>query len=341
MSEAMERRYRSALDWYPRRWRDANGEAMMGTLLDEAEATGRERPRLADLVNLARYGLSERLAVLLASVPAGVRDRASALALGSGFAFSLVMFVGAEWAPWAPNSPRNGWASDWPDVMPVPGFGPFASGGAVLYTLWIAAFVVSVTGFPRAASLVLVWTLPVSLVLAFPTPYNRFTMMAPPEGAMLVLAMFAVVAVLGSPTRAGRRRRGAAWMLAASGVSTVIIGANILVSSLQPVSWFYDAFIDRLDPRMPWVSMLLTTTLALIALATLAMWAHRRRNPGWVMATVLVGAPWLLVFFAAGREVSPDGLLMLVLVGLPVAAAVAYVVMLRSGYRVVLERAKS
>lgn len=62
------------LSWYPAEWRAANGEALRGSLLDEAEAAGRTRLTFGDRLALASAGLTarevrrRRLTAVLASV---------------------------------------------------------------------------------------------------------------------------------------------------------------------------------------------------------------------------------------------------------------------------------
>lgn len=60
MSE-LERSYRRALRAYPRQWRRANGEVLLSTLLDAADAQGRDSPAPRELGSLFGYGMGERL----------------------------------------------------------------------------------------------------------------------------------------------------------------------------------------------------------------------------------------------------------------------------------------
>ncbi|ABW10656.1 hypothetical protein Franean1_1202 [Parafrankia sp. EAN1pec] len=66
-----ETAYRRLLLCYPRRWREARGEELLGTLLDGAEAAGRTRPSRAEVVDLVVHGLATRCA--LAAAVAGRR----------------------------------------------------------------------------------------------------------------------------------------------------------------------------------------------------------------------------------------------------------------------------
>lgn len=57
----IERTYRRALRAYPRRWRREHGEAVLSTLLDAAEAQGRDAHAPRELGSLLGHGLGERL----------------------------------------------------------------------------------------------------------------------------------------------------------------------------------------------------------------------------------------------------------------------------------------
>jgi hypothetical protein len=59
-SNALERRYRRLLAWYPAQHRAVHGDEMIGVLLASA-GRGQRRPRLADTVDLIKGGLQARL----------------------------------------------------------------------------------------------------------------------------------------------------------------------------------------------------------------------------------------------------------------------------------------
>ena len=61
MNENLELSYRRLLSSYPRSWREANEDVVLGTLLDEAEAEGWSRPRLGQRFSLVSHGMAERL----------------------------------------------------------------------------------------------------------------------------------------------------------------------------------------------------------------------------------------------------------------------------------------
>lgn len=57
----LEHRYRRLLRWYPRGWRAAKGELLLGTLMDAAEHEGRTSPRPGEAWTMRLTGLGERL----------------------------------------------------------------------------------------------------------------------------------------------------------------------------------------------------------------------------------------------------------------------------------------
>jgi hypothetical protein len=59
-SNALERRYRRLLAWYPAEHRGVHGEEMIGVLLASA-GPGQRRPRVADALDLIKSGLQARL----------------------------------------------------------------------------------------------------------------------------------------------------------------------------------------------------------------------------------------------------------------------------------------
>ena len=338
MSAALERRYRAALDWYPKGWRDENGEAMLGTLLDEAEATGREKPRLGDLLNLALHGIAEGLRRIPARMPSAMRDRVAAISLGTGFAFALVFFVAGEWAPWATNGPWNGWAIDWrPMNQEVPGFGPFASAGVILYGLWFAGFGLALVGFARTASFTLFATLPVSLMLV-ELSADRMVAMRPSNEMLIMLSFLALFAMVGRPTRRGQKRRGAKWLVVAALSAAIVpaaLTAQLVIGRSSASHW---EVIARLDPwggwfeiNQPGIFFAVSAAIALLALA--------RGDRSWASAFGLSAIPWFTacVAIVIGSGSAWSFVVSVVLVVVAVVATGNLVLRAR-GYRIVLQR---
>lgn len=87
----LERQIDAWLRWYPKAWRDANGPAIRGALIDQAEATGADRLHLADRVALASAGMSARQAT---------RSRLVSILAGLGFvALAVVYSAFISWSP--------------------------------------------------------------------------------------------------------------------------------------------------------------------------------------------------------------------------------------------------
>ena len=336
MSAALERRYRAALDWYPRGWREENGEAILGTLLDEAEATGREKPRFGDVLNLALHGIAATAKEVPDRIPAPIRDRIAAISLATGFALALVLFLASEWAPWAPNGPWNGWAYDWRVThSAVPGFGPFASAGVVLFGLWFAAFGFALVGLARTASFTLFLTFPVSLLL-IENAGHRMASFRPSDGALVMLVALALLAMVGRPTRRGQKSAGARWLAVAAGIAVVMpasFAAKAIADSQTPGTWRFEG---RLDPWNGW--SLISSPLLLCALAAvLVLIAVARARRDWAVAIGASTLPWALSAVALTLG-SVSGVAVYAILGAAAAIALAWFVLRERGYRLVLQR---
>ena len=88
MTAPDERAFRALLRWYPRRWRERNGEVVLGTMLDDAEAREQRIPdasmRRAAVVQGLGARLDRRAAIVAAS-----------LAVAFGLAGIPLVFAGA------------------------------------------------------------------------------------------------------------------------------------------------------------------------------------------------------------------------------------------------------
>lgn len=63
---ADEPRYRKLLRWYPKPWRERNGDALLGVMLDEAERCGRTGPSWGERWSAFAHGVGMRLDAALA-----------------------------------------------------------------------------------------------------------------------------------------------------------------------------------------------------------------------------------------------------------------------------------
>lgn len=97
---SLESRYRSLLRWYPRAWRSSDGEVLIGTLLDVAEAEDRSFPTAAEARSIRWTGLGERFTVMAALI-ATMCALAAAVAHTAVvmFGVSSIAQVGGGWIP--------------------------------------------------------------------------------------------------------------------------------------------------------------------------------------------------------------------------------------------------
>ena len=88
MTGTREARFRRVLRWYPRSWREANGEVLLSTWLDEAEHDGRAAPTTAEALSAVVHGVAAR-----------VDRRFAVVASLAGVACAAVAGVLSIWAP--------------------------------------------------------------------------------------------------------------------------------------------------------------------------------------------------------------------------------------------------
>ena len=145
----IEARYRGLLRMYPAEWRDGNGEALLGVLLDRAEAQGRSEPTFREIIDLTARGFRVRLL----TVGSGeTRRRVASISAGMGVAYALVTFL----LFLAPDS--------WGNRHPAPQLG-----ATLVLAAWIFLTIVSLVRFPmrwRALPLAAVTIVPILLLEA-------------------------------------------------------------------------------------------------------------------------------------------------------------------------------
>jgi MFS family permease len=268
---SLEARYRSALRWYPSEWRASNQDAVVGTLLDAAEADGRTRPHARELVNLAANGLATRLRRLPAAVPSGIRDRAATAALAVGAAMSLSAAMQLESASRAERFPFFA-------EGPLSTFGPFVSPMIVVYGVWLLGFLVGVARQHAAARWLVLATLPLG-VAARLVADGTGMLLRPTWTFVLILMLLALLVALGTPVaKRSDVRTLVIWFVLALGFFTLPQTVGIPDGTpFQNPLW--------LDPSVPVAFLLLGG-----ALSALVLLIAKRR--GWAGAVVLVTAPF-------------------------------------------------
>ena len=193
MSAAIEQRYRSALRWYPRSWRDQHGDVVISTLLDVADGERRTVPRRSELLNLAAIGLATRLGILLS---AGARDGISTVALGSGAVFAVVFFIFHTWSPWA--------GLDMYTAVIYPSFGPFVNPGVLVYAIWVGALVLGLLSWHRILRYLLIAAVIAPLLLRLINRLQGDIWLGPTATTLGFFSLLALCVLIGTPRRPDR-----------------------------------------------------------------------------------------------------------------------------------------
>lgn len=280
MSAALEARYRAALRWYPRRWRAANADAIVGTMLDQAEAEGRTTPLPGELRDLAASGVSTRFERF---APQVVRDRVAAIALAIGTAYALIMLVASEWAPFAISGPFNQWMPSIAGETRVPssdGFGPFASVMVLVYGLWLLAFVLVLLKYSRSSRAVLLLTLPM-LAWIRTLRFDDIGALQASTPGLIIVGLIAVLAAVGRPAAVPRRA-----------LLAMIVVIAALVSALMATNAVPAIYEGRLSAAVGTFSVLHAPGYAAVLLIAGAALAVRHQR-AWAVAAVVSAAPWL------------------------------------------------
>ena len=185
---ALETRYRSALRWYPPVWRAANGDAMLGTLLERAADEERAHPAPGELADLRIHGLRERARAAVTIVPADGRRAARAAAVGLGAGFSLFFLAAYEFGPFDRPDPAH---------YGLSAFGVALSPGAVVYAVWLIAFVFAAFRWDRTARVVL-GAAALASALLYPLTASTFTtrMDGPFDGQTIAISFLPTPATL-------------------------------------------------------------------------------------------------------------------------------------------------
>jgi hypothetical protein len=143
VSASIHLSYQRLMRWYPSEWRDRNEEAMLGALIDHAQAQGLTRPSAADGFSLRFGGLKER--VLGPNITNGVGI------LGTLVAVAFALFYVS--LTWAPGTRYSGFV------------GPFANPTILTTGLLVAALVLTLVRKYRVARGIIFFACVVELVI--------------------------------------------------------------------------------------------------------------------------------------------------------------------------------
>jgi len=316
VSRTLEQRYRAALRWYPARWRDANADIVVGTLLDVAEAEQRNAPSRSELAHLAASGIRNRLSWVDIVAPAAVRQRASAILLATGFGLAVMMLVMQEWAPWAT-------ARAWDEFgISAPSFGPFLGAGSVLYLVWIVGFVLAVIGLPRVAKVVLLLEVPTAIGISMLVDAGDVSR---PSSSLLAAFVVLALCVALAPPLTSRAVTGVTAVLAL--VFATLAAAYWMLtlgtSERWLGSWGWRRVLD-----VGWAPL---ACLAVVAFVLLVVLRKRDWAEGLALASVVMVA--VITVPLTSNNVAEWGLVQAGFVTASVLVALVITVTFTRGYR--------
>jgi hypothetical protein len=186
--------------WYPKEWRLANEDAMLGVLLDKADSDGRSQPDPAEDAGLMRAGIAQHFGL----PQRGQRLRLLPLAAGAILSiFYAVVII------WAPATRYQG------------SVGPFSNPSVVTCVLLVLAFFTALLLRGKGASILALTAVGVEIAIGILSSVNQWQ----GPGATAV-ALFVGLGVLSS------RPFGRGWSLTVGALLVVATAAATLV-----VSW--------------------------------------------------------------------------------------------------------
>lgn len=268
---------RLALLCYPRWWREARGEEVIGLLMDSAEANGRRRPSAADLLNLAAHGLKLRTGTSATSVNHQVRNRVSVLALAFLAAVCTTLLIFGEWAPWDPRTSL--------ESSPIAN----VTTGSLCYLAGLLAVIAAALGRVTAARRLAVACGLTALAIMLPPVADlahNYGLTRPPGAILAFIALLSALASLGHPHPPRGSRKLFVFLAAIPTIGAVCVTAL----SLGPEPWFFYRLPDQVSLRISG-GILLGIALAVIAVVLLL-----GGNRHWASPVAANAVPWLLLF---------------------------------------------
>lgn len=276
---ALERRYRRLLAVYPKSWRAQNADALVGTLLDAADAQGRSTVRIGEAASVVGHGIGARLLAMTGNLRAIQRDAVASSAVVLGTVFAVLMLMLGELGPWVrPGSvvwrpTGSGFGEQFVDL------GPFTTLHAITYLLWVAAFVAVTLGATALHRFLIKIAVAASIYVPF------YSWMADLSAPPLVVS--AVLTMTGALALAGRAGRTSTWRLTI-GVGTPVVaglGLAAMVKQLpgQAIFFYNPDTVVALDAHhLSWAfALMLAASAAVIG-------AHAPRRHWPVLVAVLL-----------------------------------------------------
>ena len=252
MTNDLERQYRQLLRWYPRAWRAAHGEALLGTLMDGADAQDRTVTARGEWRSFAAAGTSARLDRLLMQP---VRDAAATVALSMGAGAALIVFMVSSWAPW------HGGEVGYLFGPSYARFGPFWDLGPLVEVFWFAALIAALAGRWDIGRVALLASIPVAVLMPYLARSITKPLMSLDWATLVYSGVCALIAALGVP-----RTR---WPLAAATAGWALITWTCYAYE-RPVGTLIWEPSSSLWDRLVWPWYLTASAIGVVALLALS-----------------------------------------------------------------------
>jgi hypothetical protein len=211
----IEDEYRRLLRWYPKAWRNANEDVVVGTFLETARDHGLSHPTREERRSIMLAGLRQR------AIGTDERSLVATIALAAGVAF-MVFYTGA--VSWDPAHSFTGYV------------GPFTNPSFIVGLLLTIALILSVRRVTAAARMVSLLAIVTSIVVGLLA--WGFGWLGPSAPAVVLFAAFGVCGL----SRSNRISRG--LLLAAASVcamfAAVCLEDMVLQSAFALSPWWQE-----------------------------------------------------------------------------------------------------
>jgi hypothetical protein len=223
--------YRRLMRWYPKRWRTANEDAMLGALLDQADGEGRPAPSRAERIAIARAGLAQRFGFsrhpssrVTLALGGSVTALGTIAPLGGRLVFAFPQPLGSAWL----DDLWQSFLGPLSAVLVLTGFLLLALGfrsepGIVRRSLIGRVALITYAAAALVQSLINATLVPTAMTLGTSRSFSETVGISLQASALLSYAMLAIASVF--VVRAGVVRGVARWALAVEAVLLVTTSA--------------------------------------------------------------------------------------------------------------------
>lgn len=275
--DQLESCYRRLLSLYPKAWRAQHEDAVIGVLLDEADAAGRSTLTTATALDLIGHAAEERLESLMRWMPARLRARVAMTALVAAAGLSVIMLLGEVLG--AHGRPPAELIYMYGEYFIS---GPFMTIGVGLYIAFLIVFVLVVRGHGGFARFLLLGAVALAAITRALQVLGGY-----PAPRLMVLAMFAGLGLLAALATIRPSRQEVRRIL---GFGAGFTGALVLGLATAGI-YHYGGGVDLASFGNSGLGSLAGVLTVLMGIALVVSLRH----PGWT-ATIAVAAFPLVVF---------------------------------------------